>query len=97
MDDNEVIQFLMAGMHSPPEVLKKVKTVLGDDHVKMLNLSHDWLQSYLPFVLQKINRVHYGLLYPADIAQLHAEGVKIPTSRKLTAGISSKLYIISSS
>lgn len=41
--------------------------------------------SYLPFVLQKVSRVHFGLLLPADIDQLEAEGVKIPSSRKLTA------------
>lgn len=86
MDDSEVIDFLMSGLYSRVEVLKKVQSSLGDDHVKMLNLGHDWLQSYLPFVLMKVNRVHYGLLYPADIAQLNAEGVKIPMSRKLTAG-----------
>ena len=85
MSDDEVTQFLLHGTHAPADVLKKVHTVLGDDHVKMLNLCFDWLQSYLPFVLQKVNRVHYGLLHPADIAQLNAEGVKIPTSRKLTA------------
>ena len=85
MSDDEVTEFLMQGMFSKPEVLHKVKTQLGDDHVKMLNLAHDWLQSYLPFTIQKVNRVHYGLLYPADIAQLNAEGVKIPMSRKLTA------------
>jgi hypothetical protein len=51
----------------------------------MLNLSHDWMQSYLPFILQKVNRVHFGLLQPQDIQQLEADGVKIPTSRKLVA------------
>ena len=94
MSDDEVTQFLLHGTHAPADVLKKVHTVLGDDHVKMLNLCFDWLQSYLPFVLQKVNRVHYGLLHPADIAQLNAEGVKIPTSRKLTAVPFGKYYYI---
>jgi len=85
LEDSEVVHFLVNGNRSTPEILNKVRTSLGDEHVKMLNLSYDWLQSFLPFVLQKINRVHYGLLHMSDILQLQSEGVKIPTSRKLTA------------
>jgi hypothetical protein len=66
-------------------LLDKVKHRLGDDHIKMLNLGYDWLTSYLPFVLGKVNRVHFGLLQPHDIQQLQEDGVKIPTSRKLVA------------
>ena len=85
MTDDEIIDFLSNGVRSNPNVIKKIKQYLGDDHTKMLNLGYDWINSYLPFVLQKINRVHFGLLQPADIAQLEADGVKIPTSRKLCA------------
>ena len=85
LTDAEVVEFLMKGVNSSHGIIDKVRSVLGDDHVKMLNLGHDWLQSYLPFVLQKVSRVHFGLLQPADIQQLEDDGVKIPTSRKLTA------------
>ena len=85
LNDAEVTEFLMKGAASNYTIIGKVRTLLGDDHVKMLNLGHDWLQSYLPFVLQKVNRVHFGLLQPFDIQQLEDDGVKIPTSRKLTA------------
>jgi hypothetical protein len=85
LDDEEVIEFLMKGVSSSKLVTHKVRSVLGDDHVKMLNLGHDWLQAFLPFCLQKVNRVHFGLLQPGDIQQLEDDGVKIPTSRKLTA------------
>lgn len=37
--------------------------------MKMLNLSHDWLSSLLPFCLAKIDRVSFGLLTPADLAK----------------------------
>ena len=83
--DEEIIEFLMVGKSSRESTLEKLKKNLSDDHVKMLNLSHDWLVSYLPFVLQKINRVHFGLLQPADVLLLEEGGVKIPVSRKLTA------------
>ena len=67
-----------------PQNYPQVK-LLSDEHTKLLNLGHDWLNSYLPFCLQKINRVSFGLLHPADIELLESEGVKIPTTRKLVA------------
>ena len=85
LSDDEIVEFLIKGVNSNQVVVNKVRSTLGDDHVKMLNLGHDWIQSYLPFVLQKVNRVHFGLLQPADIKQLEDDGVKIPNSRKLTA------------
>lgn len=85
LTDAEVLEYLMRGTQSSDGVLKKLQRVLGDEHVKMLNLGHSWLSSFLPFILQKINRVHFGLLQPADIDQLEADGVKIPTTRKLLA------------
>lgn len=35
--------------------------------LQMLNLTHDWLRSFLPHVLAKIDRVSFGLLTPADL------------------------------
>ncbi len=35
-------------------------------HMQLLNLSHDWLHSFAPHALAKINRVSYGLLLPTD-------------------------------
>jgi hypothetical protein len=83
--DSEIMDFLLNGSHCKPEVAVKISKNLGDDHVKMLNLGFDWLSSYLPFVLQKINRVHFGLLQEYDIKQLEDDGVKIPATRTLVA------------
>jgi hypothetical protein len=85
LTDDEIMEYLMKGTQSSTALINKIHKNLGDEHVKMLNLSHDWLSSYLPFVLQKINRVHFGLLQPSDVKQLEAEGVVIPTSRKFLA------------
>jgi hypothetical protein len=79
------MEFLLKGNHCHVDVTTKIKNNLHDEHLKMLNLGHDWLTAYLPFVLQKVSRVHFGLLQPADIQQLEDDGVKIPTSRKLVA------------
>jgi hypothetical protein len=85
LSDEEVVEFLLRGNAVSQALKDKVHRGLSDDQMKMLNLGHDWLTSYLPFVLQKVNRVHFGLLQPADIELLEKDGVKIPTSRKLTA------------
>lgn len=85
LDDAEIIQFVLRGNRSSPTIMAKIKQNLNDDQTKMLNLGYDWLTAYLPFVLQKISRVHFGLLQPFDIQQLEEDGVKIPTSRKLVA------------
>jgi hypothetical protein len=85
LDDNDILTYISKGEKTENSIQTKIKNFLSDDHVKMLNLSRDWLDSFLPFVLQKVNRVHFGLLHSADIAHLESDGVKIPSSRKLTA------------
>ena len=37
-------------------------TLEHSESIKLLNLAKDWLHSYLPHILAKINRVSYGLL-----------------------------------
>jgi hypothetical protein len=85
LTDEEILMFLQHGMHSSGPVKEKIKLKLHDEHVKLLNLGHDWISSYLPFILQKVNRVHFGLLQPNDLKLLIDQQVKIPTSRKLVA------------
>ncbi|CAM9444296.1 unnamed protein product, partial [Hapterophycus canaliculatus] len=51
----------------------------------MLNLTHDWLRSFLPHVLTKIDRVSFGLLTPADLERALEADPKMPKSRKLLA------------
>ncbi|CAE7245536.1 unnamed protein product [Symbiodinium natans] len=41
---------------------------------QLLVLGRDWLRHTLPFVLAKVNRVHYGLLRRKDTADLEARG-----------------------
>ena len=44
----------------------------------MLNLSKDWLRSYLPHCLQKIDRVSFGLLSLADLKRALAVDPLMP-------------------
>ena len=50
----------------------------------MLNLAADWLSHLLPHALRKVNRVHYGLLRPHEIARYSAAG-RLPRSRRYLA------------
>eukprot|EP00463_Aulacantha_scolymantha_P005243 TRINITY_DN6579_c0_g1_i1.p1 TRINITY_DN6579_c0_g1~~TRINITY_DN6579_c0_g1_i1.p1 ORF type:complete len:266 (+),score=24.56 TRINITY_DN6579_c0_g1_i1:160-957(+) len=87
---NEVIiMYLLEGPRAATpkakEAVQLVQDNLGDEYIKMLNLSHDWLTSFLPHVLSKINRVSYGLLSPLDLEKLLAIDPNMPKSRKLLA------------
>ena len=65
--------YLDQGASSDPEDPKAqalnalARSTLSDDHMKMLNLTSDWINSLLPFCLAKIDRVSFGLLTPADL------------------------------
>lgn len=48
------------------ELAFEVESKLTPNHKKMLNLSRDWLLSYLPHVLQKIDRVSFGIMNEDD-------------------------------
>ncbi len=66
------------------DVAHQVRTHLGPEQKALLNLAHDWLASFAPHVLSKINRVAYGLLSAADMHATENEP-EMPQSRKLTA------------
>ena len=68
------------------QAAEEIDSRLNDDQVKLLNLSHDWLESLLPHVLLKINRVNYGLLQPRDLQRLMEEdGGGVPMTHRLNA------------
>jgi hypothetical protein len=59
--------------------------LVSDELLKLLNLSHDWLHSFCPFVLEKVNRVSYGLLTDEELTDALLVDPRMPKSRKLTA------------
>ena len=50
----------------------------------MLNLASDWLLYFLPHVLKKVSRVHFGLLREHEMASLRERGC-LPRSRRFLA------------
>lgn len=51
-----------ADLQSDEALRAEIEQGLSESSIKLLNLSRDWLQTILPHVLSKINRVSYGLL-----------------------------------
>ena len=66
--ESDVKLFLNEGASSNHNSLlaRVIDTQLSLEQKKMLNLGRDWLMSYLPHVLQKIDRVSFGLLNKGD-------------------------------
>ena len=50
-------------------------------HIKLLNLCRDWLRSFLPHCLQKIDRVTFGLLSKEDYERALAADPHMPRTR----------------
>lgn len=48
---------------------------------KLLNLTAEWLRTYLPHCLQKIDRVSFGLLSADEYKRLLASEPHMPRSR----------------
>ena len=50
-------------------------------HKKLLNLTHDWLRTFMPHCLAKVNRVSFGLLSSEECAEALADDPMVPRSR----------------
>jgi len=59
----------------------KVVCRVSSHHKKLLNLGHDWLQTFFPHILAKVNRVSFGLLNDADASRALKEDPRMPRSR----------------
>jgi hypothetical protein len=67
--------------------------------MRMINLAKDWLTSFLPHALSKINRVHYGLVHDDDIERWKAldgaaKGIEKTEDVDLQIGLSRELLAV---
>ena len=81
--EGDVKQYLNEGanMEHNPQLAALIDTQLSQEHKKMLNLGRDWLVSYLPHVLQKIDRVSFGLLNKGDYERAIKTDPHMPQTR----------------
>ena len=54
---------------------------LKESQIKMLNLGHEWLTSYLPHTLRKIDRVTFGIMTKEDHQRALSKNPTMPESR----------------
>jgi hypothetical protein len=55
------------------------------DHIKTLNLAYEWINAFLPHVMQKIDRVSFGIMSPDDMRRARDEHPNMPRSRFVTS------------
>jgi hypothetical protein len=68
ISQKDICKFLVEGATSVynSDLASKIESSLTPNHKKLLNLSRDWLDSFLPHVLQKIDRVSFGIMNKGD-------------------------------
>lgn len=76
----EALTYLCKGAPNGTPLANKV-ALLPERYRKLLNLGRDWLASFLPHIMQKIDRVTFGLLTPQDIERALAEDPHMPSTR----------------
>jgi hypothetical protein len=59
--------------------------LLTDESMKLLNLCHEWLHCFFPFILGKIHRVSFGVLSDAEVVAALEADPKMPRTRQVTA------------
>lgn len=80
VDTNNLLKYLMG--ENVEELRPVIEKGLFPESIKLLNLATNWINSLLPHVLSKINRVSFGLLTMAD---LEMADPRTPKSRLLMA------------
>ena len=74
--------FITWGQKGKPTVAAKVMAhVTSPTQKKLLNLCYDWLRTFLPHILAKVNRVSFGLLSSKDCSAALEVDAMVPQSR----------------
>lgn len=78
-----LVKYLLEGAnsHKNADLAEAVEKRLSVNHKKMLNLGRDWLSMYLPHILQKIDRVSFGIMNEEDYERAKAADPHMPRTR----------------
>ena len=79
--EDEIRKYVLEGPQSDQNLAEKVESRVSRTHIKLLNLCRDWLRSFLPHCLQKIDRVTFGLLSKEDYERALAADPHMPRTR----------------
>jgi hypothetical protein len=83
LSEASIKTFLLEGANSNRnrQLAEEIQAKLSPNHRKMLNLGKDWLNSYLPHVLQKIDRVSFGIMNADDYDRAIKNDPRMPRTR----------------
>jgi len=84
LSKEEAIKYVTEGPDADPKLREAVVTV-APMFQKMLNLVKDWLNSYLPHVMKKVDRVTFGIMTKKDRQRAQAKFPNMPRSRFMLA------------
>ncbi len=85
VEDKHLLSYMVNGPDKDREAASAVSVALDDEYMKLLNLSHDLLNDYLPFMLGKIDRVSFGMLSKQDLNKSLDSGQNVSLTRRLAA------------
>jgi hypothetical protein len=85
VEDKHLLSYMVNGPNKDKAAASAVSVALDDEYMKMLNLSHDLLNNFVPFMLGKINRVSFGLLSKTDTKEAMEGGGNVSLTRRLAA------------
>ena len=87
-------EYLLHRDAKTPALKAEVESLPAKD-VQLLNLGYDWLSTYLPHVMQKIDRVTFGIMTDAQAeAALEAQPLMPLTRTKLAIPFVGKVCVL---
>ena len=85
IEDRHLLSYMANGPLKDKQAASAVSVALDDEYMKMLNLSHDLINNFIPHVISKINRVNFGLLSKADLKIAEETNPDMSMARRLAA------------
>ena len=85
IEDRHLLSYMANGPLKDKQAASAVSIALDDEYMKMLNLSHDLINNFIPHVISKINRVSFGLLSKGDLKIAEETGPNMSVARRLAA------------
>ncbi len=85
IEDKHLLSYMGNGPLKDSKAASAVSVALDDEYMKMLNLSHDLINNFIPHILSKINRVSFGLLSKNDLKIAEETDPNMSMARRLAA------------
>ena len=85
IEDKHLLSYMSNGPLKDKQAASAASVALDDEYMKLLNLSHDLINNFIPHVMSKINRVGFGLLSKHDLKIAEESNPDMSMARRLAA------------